>query len=151
MLGVSQCDLHTATSNQQSSRSPEVAAGSVAGIHPNQRHPRGAVDRISPSRELKGRVRETYDVDFTEGPPTSGPLYLLPHVCMSRARKSHLVGATQKSMSDILPSDSASNPLSGSDLARGAPPALDGAPQQPFLSTPPGLQHDQQRHANMHE
>ena len=70
MLGVSQCDLHTATSNQQSSRSPEVAAGSVAGIHPNQRHPRGAVDRISPSRELKGRVRETYDVDFTEGPPS---------------------------------------------------------------------------------
>ena len=71
MLGVSQCDLHTATSNQQSSRSPEVAAGSVAGIHPNQRHPRGAVDRISPSRELKGRVRETYDVDFTEGPPNN--------------------------------------------------------------------------------
>ena len=70
MLGVSQCDLHTATSNQHSSRSPEVAAGSVAGIHPNQRHPRGAVDRISPSRELKGRVRETYDVDFTKGPPT---------------------------------------------------------------------------------
>ena len=70
MLGVSQCDLHTATSNQHSSRSPEVAAGSVAGIHPNQRHPRGAVDRISPSRELKGRVRETYDVDFTEAPPT---------------------------------------------------------------------------------
>ena len=71
MLGVSQCDLHTATSNQHSSRSPEVAAGSVAGIHPNQRHPRGAVDRISPSRELKGRVRETYDVDFTEGPPSA--------------------------------------------------------------------------------
>lgn len=70
MLGVSQCDLHTATSNQHSSRSPEVAAGSVAGIHPNQRHPRGAVDRISPSRELKGRVRETYDVDFTEAPPS---------------------------------------------------------------------------------
>ena len=74
VLGVSQCDLHTATSNQHSSRCPEVAAGSVAGIHPNQRHPRGAVDRISPSRELKGRVRETYDVDFTEHPPKAAAL-----------------------------------------------------------------------------
>ena len=47
VLGVSRCDLHKATSSQRSNRIPEVAAGSVAGVHPHQRHPRGAVDRIS--------------------------------------------------------------------------------------------------------
>ena len=73
-------------------------------------------------------------------------------VCIIAGRSgpsSHLVGATQKSMSDFLPSDSASNPLSGSDLARRAPPALDGAPQQPFLCTPPGLQQEPGRDHNV--
>ena len=50
-----------------------------------------------------------------------------------------------KSMSDILLSDFASNPLSGSDLAHGAPPAPDGASHHPPLSTPPGLQQQQRK------
>ena len=114
MLGVSQCDLHTATSNQHSSRCPEVAAGSVAGIHPNQRHPRGAVDRISPSRELKGRVRETYDVDFTEGPPNASLLrdYLAAAPAMPPRCASAQLSAESRS--------SSAGTIAGSRGARGA-------------------------------